>query len=103
MKTLLNLLFVCVAGLSLSACADGLGDFDTAPPYANERTAVHDSGYGKNQPAPAPAPVVEAPMCKACEDCTPYKNRVAALEAELAACREASNRVRDAYSDELKK
>jgi len=102
MKTLLNLLFVCVAGLSLSACANGLGDVDTAPPYAAERTAVHDSASGRNQPAPAPV-VEKAPMCKPCEDCTPYKNRVAALEAELAACREASNRVRDAYQDELKK
>jgi len=43
MKSLLNILFICVAGLSLTACADGLGDFDSAPPYATERTAVHDS------------------------------------------------------------
>jgi len=101
MKKLLNTLFICVAGLSLSACADGLGDFDSAPPYAQERTAEHDSKVAA-APAPAPAPAA-APMCKPCEDCSSYKSRVAALEAELAACREASTRVRDAYQDELKK
>lgn len=103
MKTLLNTLFICVAGLSLSACADGLGDFDTAPPYATERTATHEQ-MAKAEPAPAPAPAATpAPTCAPCEDCSSYKSRVAALEAELAACREASTRVRDAYSDELKK
>lgn len=43
---------LCVAGaaLALSACAsNGSGEVDTAPPYAQERTATHGS-----QPAAAP-------------------------------------------------
>ena len=110
MKALLNILLVCVAGLSLAACAEGLGDFDSAPPYATERTATHEQTAA---PEPAPAPVSEpapkaAPMCKACDtcktcSCSENKSRIATLEVELAACREASNRVRDAYSEELKK
>ncbi|NCT40418.1 MAG: hypothetical protein GW778_01995 [Alphaproteobacteria bacterium] len=103
MKTLLNTLFICVAGISLSACADGLGNFENEPPYSQERTAQDEH---------TPAPVMEtetvivetpAPMCKPCEDCSAHKSRIATLESELAACREASNRVRDAYTDTLKK
>ncbi|MFK7839706.1 MAG: hypothetical protein AB8B83_05190 [Bdellovibrionales bacterium] len=104
MKKQYNILMFCVVGLALSACAEGLGDFDTAPPYDTERTATHAQHTPPPEPQPEPAPIVrEAPMCKPCEDCGPFKSRVATLESELAACREASNRVRDAYSQELKK
>ena len=100
MKKLLNTLFVCAAGLSLSACANGLGDFDSAPPYATERTATHEQSAAP-APAPAPAPMKEK-MCKPC-DHSSHDSRISALEAELQACREASNRVRGAYQSELKK
>lgn len=45
---------LCIAGtaLGLAACeTSGTGAVDTAPPYADERTAGYDS-----EPAPAPAP-----------------------------------------------
>jgi hypothetical protein len=45
---------LCIAGtaIALSACeTSGTGNVDTAPPYADERTAGYDS-----EPAPAPAP-----------------------------------------------
>ncbi|HOO82048.1 MAG TPA: hypothetical protein PK513_06070 [Alphaproteobacteria bacterium] len=45
---------LCIAGtaIALSACdTTKMGDVDTAPPYASERTA----GYA-SEPAPAPAP-----------------------------------------------
>ena len=106
MKTFLNILLVCTAGLALAACETaGLGNFDDAPPYATDRTATHEQ-MAKPEPAPAPAPAPEpapAPTCAPCQDCSPLQTRISALEAELAACREASTRVRDAYSEELKK
>ena len=46
---------LCIAGtaIALSACeSTGTGNVDTAPPYADERTA----GYADEAPAPAPAP-----------------------------------------------
>ena len=46
---------LCIAGtaIALSACeTTGTGNVDTAPPYADERTA----GYDDPAPAPAPAP-----------------------------------------------
>lgn len=111
MKTLLNLLFVCVAGLTLVACESaGLGNFDSEPPYAMDRTATADHAAAP-APAPEPAPKKcdmceksEKPDCGgSCKKCESKDARIAALEAELAACREASNRVRDAYTDTLKK
>jgi hypothetical protein len=119
MKTLLNLLFVCIAGFALTACeTTGLGHHDDAPPYADERTATHEqTAAATPEPAPAAEPCVlsEKGDCKGgcdkhksdcggdCSHCGGKDARIAALEAELAACREASNRVRDAYTDELKK
>lgn len=105
MKSLLNTLFICTAGFALTACGtnDGLGNFDDAPPYAQSRTATHEE-MAKPMPAPEPAPAPAAPQtCEPCQDCSPLQTRIDALEAELAACREASTRVRDAYSEELKK
>lgn len=45
---------LCIAGtaIALSACdTTGMGEVDTAPPYASERTAGYDS-----EPAMAPEP-----------------------------------------------
>jgi len=103
MKALFNLILVCTAGFALSACSTGLGDFDGEPPYAQERTATHEQMAKPPMPAPAAAPAPAPQMCKPCEDCSAHKSRIATLEAELAACREASNRVRGAYTETLKK
>lgn len=102
MKNILNILFVCAAGLSLTACStSGLGDFDSAPPYTDERTATHESTIPV-APAPAPAaPTLQT--CEPCADCSSWESRALKAEADLAACREASNRVRGAYTDTLKK
>lgn len=47
---------LCIAGstFALGACnTTGTGEVDTAPPYADERTATHSNAVA----APAPAPV----------------------------------------------
>ncbi|MEZ5814514.1 MAG: hypothetical protein R3E13_07355 [Alphaproteobacteria bacterium] len=49
---------LCIAGtaIALSACETaGTGNVDTAPPYADERTAGYDSEPAPARPAPAPA------------------------------------------------
>lgn len=102
MKYALKSLILAVSVCGLAAC-ESMGDQDTAPPYAQERTATHESA-----PAPAPAPVqtpapAPAPQCKACEDCSAWEARALQAEKDLATCQEATSRVRDAYRDELKK
>ena len=57
MKKLLATLCIAGSAFTLSACETvGMGDIDTAPPYATERTAGYSS-----EPAPmkkkSPAPV----------------------------------------------
>ena len=52
MKKIIATIAVIGSAATLSACdTTGMGDVDTAPPYADERTAGYDS-----EPAPAPAP-----------------------------------------------
>ena len=49
---------LCIAGtaMALSACeTSGMGNVDSEPPYAQERTASH----GSEAPAPAPAAPAE--------------------------------------------
>jgi len=44
MKKLLATLCIVGSAFTLSACeTSGMGDVDTAPPYADERTAGYDS------------------------------------------------------------
>jgi len=53
MKKLIATIAIIGSAATLSACeTSGMGDVDTAPPYADERTATHS-----NDAAPAPAPV----------------------------------------------
>ena len=53
MKKLIATIAIIGSAATLSACeTSGMGDVDTAPPYADERTATHS-----NDVAPAPAPV----------------------------------------------
>lgn len=102
MKYALKSLILAVSVCGLAAC-ESMGDQDTAPPYAMERTATHESAMAA-PPAPAPAPVqTPAPQCKACEDCSAWEARALQAEKDLAMCTEATSRVRDAYRDELKK
>lgn len=102
MKRLLSTSLLCSAVLGLAACSSaGLGNFADAPPYADERTAVHV----QNAPAPAPAPVAApapAPVVQQC-DTSAWESRVVGLEKELAQCREASSRVRAEFRDDLRK
>lgn len=101
MRSTLKTCLLSIAVLSLTACGtNGLGNFDDAPPYSPERTAQHEQHTPPPAPAPAPAP---APMCQACEDCSIWQQRALRAEEDLAACTEATNRVREAYRDELKK
>ena len=54
MKKLIATIAIIGSAATLSSCeTSGLGDVDTAPPNADERTASH----GSEAPAPAPAPV----------------------------------------------
>lgn len=100
MKHTVKTLVVLAALGGLSAC-DTMGDQETAPPYAMERTATHEGGTVM---APPPAPMPEpAPQCKPCEDCSAWEARALQAEKDLAMCQEATSRVRDAYRDELKK
>lgn len=60
MKKLVATLCLASSAFALSACGtSGQGDVDTAPPYALERTATHQS-----QPAPAATPVYVKPAEK---------------------------------------
>ena len=53
MKKLIATIAIIGSAATLSACnTTGMGNIDTAPPYADDRTAGYDS-----EPAPAPAPV----------------------------------------------
>ena len=53
MKKLIATIAIIGSAATLSACnTTGMGNIDTAPPYADERTASHGS-----EAAPAPAPV----------------------------------------------
>lgn len=52
-KLIATTLCITASTLALSACeTTGTGNVDTAPPYADERTASHGD-------APAPAPAAE--------------------------------------------
>lgn len=54
MKKLIATLVIAGSSLTLAACdTTGMGDVDTAPPYADERTAT----YGDAAPAPVKQPV----------------------------------------------
>ncbi len=56
MKKAISAFCLVGATLSLAACdTTGMGNVDTAPPYAMERTAET-----KETPAPAPTPVAPA-------------------------------------------
>ena len=103
MKTSLKTSLLAIAVLTLGACSSGLGNYTDAPPYELERTAEHEQ-MEKPAPAPvatpAPAP---APTCAPCADCSSWEARALQAEKDLAMCRESTNRVRDAYRDELKK
>jgi len=55
MKKLIATIAIIGSAATLSACeTSGMGDVDTAPPYADERTASHGS---EAAPAARPAPV----------------------------------------------
>jgi len=55
MKKLIATIAIIGSAATLSACeTSGMGDVDTAPPYADERTATHGN-------TAAPAPVRPAP------------------------------------------
>ncbi|MFK7839497.1 MAG: hypothetical protein AB8B83_04130 [Bdellovibrionales bacterium] len=55
MKKLIATIAIVGSAATLSACeTSGVGNVDTAPPYADERTATHSTNA---TPAPAPAPV----------------------------------------------
>jgi len=56
MKKLIATIAIVGSAATLSACeTSGYGDVDTAPPYADERTATH--GNGANAVPARPAPV----------------------------------------------
>ncbi|MCB1721196.1 MAG: hypothetical protein H6860_01915 [Rhodospirillales bacterium] len=104
MKAALKTCILGLAVLGLSACETGMGFYDDAPPYEIERTATH------MQSAPAPTPVAESPATpepcsKPCMECDYSEWEARALQAEhdLRMCQEATDRVRDAYREELKK
>jgi len=55
MKKLIATIAIVGSAATLSACeTSGMGDVDTAPPYADERTATHSNGTSQS---PAPTPV----------------------------------------------
>ncbi|MEM7680005.1 MAG: hypothetical protein AAF182_03275 [Pseudomonadota bacterium] len=107
MKNSLKTLALVGVVFGLSAC-DTLSGVNERPydaPYSLERTAKAEA---KAAPVvePAPEPVIEpAPATPVVQQCdySAWESRVAALEADLASCRESSSRVRDAYRDELTK
>ena len=104
MKNTVKTLVLCTAVIGLGACETvGLGNFDDAPPYSTGRTATHEQAAPAPAPAPAPEPAPEAPMCQPCEDCSSWEARAIQAEKDLAMCREATDRVRDAYREELAK
>lgn len=105
MRGTFKLTLLAVAVLSLGACESmGLGNFESAAPYELERTAEHEQSVKVEPPPPAPAPAPQpAPQCKPCTDCSAWEQRALTAERDLAACQEATTRVRDAYRDELKK
>ncbi|MCB9983403.1 MAG: hypothetical protein H6861_07005 [Rhodospirillales bacterium] len=100
MKTALKTCLLGLAVLGLSACETGMGFYDDAPPYEMERTATHT----QKTPPPAPAPIAapEPQQCMKC-DCSEWEARALQAENDLKMCKEATDRVRDAYRDELKK
>jgi len=54
MKKLIATIAIIGSAATLSACeTSGMGDVDTAPPYADERTASHGNTVA---PAPVAAP-----------------------------------------------
>ncbi len=60
MKKLIATIAIVGSAATLSACeTSGLGNYDTAPPYADERTATHGTTVAAPAPvkkaAPAPA------------------------------------------------
>lgn len=58
MKKLIATIAIVGSAATLSACeTSGYGDVDTAPPYADERTATHGNNADARQPAARPAPV----------------------------------------------
>ncbi|MGB0720641.1 MAG: hypothetical protein ACPGRX_09205 [Bdellovibrionales bacterium] len=94
----------CVVGLSACESA-GLGNFDDAPPYAVERTAVGGSKAAPVVPAVEPEPVVkvvEKPVPQQCDYST-WESRVSKLESDLAQCNEINSRLRSEYRDVLRK
>lgn len=106
MKNSLKTLALMSTVLTLTACGGLTSTYDEKAevPYTLERTATAKQ---KAAPEPMPAPVVEpapapAPVVQQC-DYSAWESRVAALESELASCRESSSRVRDAYREELEK
>ena len=104
MRSTLKTCLLGMAVVGLAACGTvALGNFDDAPPYQQARTATP-----MQKTAPPPAPVqtpAPAPVqqCAPCADCSAWETRALQAEADLATCQEATNRVRDAYRDELKK
>ena len=102
MKTALKTCVLGLAVLGLSACETGMGFYDDAPPYETERTATHTRSMPAPAPAPAPAPTPEPEKCMKC-DCSEWQARALQAENDLKMCKEATDRVRDAYRDELKK
>ena len=105
-RKLMSFAVIGLAAGTLAACETGLGDYQDAPPYSQSRTATHDGMVKPAEPMPEPAPMPvcpPVPECPACADTSSLEGRIATLEAELAACREASTRVRDAMQTELKK
>lgn len=56
MKKLIATIAIIGSAATLSACeTSGMGDVDTAPPYADERTASHGSVAAPAPAAPARA------------------------------------------------
>ena len=66
------------------------------------RTATHEQAAKVEAPAPA-AEVAPAPACAPCADCSTWEQRALQAEKDLKTCQEATNRVREAYRDELSK
>ena len=81
MKAFLNTLLLVTAGFSIAAC-ESLAEIDDEPPYE-----------------------LHAPMCTPAPSQThaEMQARIESLATALAACQEASSRVRDAMGEELKK
>ncbi|GJL85153.1 MAG: hypothetical protein DHS20C02_09280 [Micavibrio sp.] len=91
-------LCLCATLLGVSACETMMGDVDTDPPYAMERTATNEE---RVRPQPAPVVIAEPQQCQC--DCSSWENRALRAESELAQCREGTRRVRDAHDELLRK